>query len=196
MNDSLYRLFGWLIPIAVLLGAGVVIYQQSQALQQAELRHSNATADLQHATEQKAMVLALPQAVRYAATGAGPSEETAFLDDLRLKAHETGTTISSWTSKTSNYTTNTSPVVLSPKEMAVLKDMTRITCDLTVKGPYPALRHFVSRLTDTDRLFNVANINWKRTDAGTELNMSLVRYVGSAAATNTASAARPAGTSL
>jgi hypothetical protein len=130
---------------------------------------------LNKATEDRALVLSLPNERRFAAADETQDEENRFLDDLRKKARDADATIVNWVSTRTQY---------APDNTSGLAGITRVSCDLNVVGPYQDLRKLVGELTNSDRLFTISNVTWHRIDPApgstayqNQLSFSLVRYV-------------------
>ena len=52
-----------------------------------------------------------------------------------------------------------------------------MSCELLLDGTYPALRAFLADVWRSERLLTVSSVSWNRTEAGSELSMTLGRYV-------------------
>jgi hypothetical protein len=111
-------------------------------------------------------------------------EETLFLTDIRQRAAASGVSIVSWTSNASPADpkrSNARPGENLPIAPATpgdeLSDITQVVSNLSLSGTYRSLRTFLGGLASSDRLFTVGNVNWSRTDKGTQLTVTLTRYV-------------------
>lgn len=184
MKADIIRIFGWVVPGICLAGAAGVLFNRHQTLA-AELQAlDNANRAVQLAGSERAAIEIRPTARRYAAAEQNKMEETLFLTDIRQRAAASGVSIVSWTSQTSPADpkrANARPGENVPIEPAKpgdeLSDITQVISNLTLSGTYRALRTFLGGLASSDRLFTVGNVNWTRKDKGTELTVTLTRYV-------------------
>lgn len=184
MKADILRIFGWVVPGICLAGAAGVLFNRHQTLS-AELKAlDNANQAVQLAGAERAAIEVQPSSRRYAAAEQNKMEETLFLTDIRQRAAASGVTIVSWTSQASPADpkrASARPGEVIPVEPAKpgdeLSDITQVVSNLALSGSYRALRTFLGGLASSDRLFTVGNVNWTRTDKGTQLTVTLTRYV-------------------
>lgn len=178
------RLKGWLLPGISIAIAAIAIFNRHSAFTALSQREVVARHELEEAQAAKKKMEEQPVDGRYAAEERSPTEETKFLDELRNRAKAAGVTIVRWSSHTSTYDKNKAGGPPSPtqaKDEEAVKGLTKVSCDLAVSGAYPALRRFVAGLSTSPRLYTLSNVDWNRSDTGSELAMTLGRYLAPAA---------------
>lgn len=188
MKVDRYRVVAWLVSGFCLAVSAGLLANRHQAFVEAAHRNAQAAADLQKAREDSLAVLQRPHDAHVACAPRTPLEETQFLIDLRSRAHRCGVSIARWSSRSSSYKKDAGAAP-DPSDR-ILENVTKVSCDLQLDGPYPALRAFLRDLASTQRLFTVSGVNWNRGETSSELAMTIGRYVVSdAPASSTAPAA-------
>lgn len=175
MRPDRFRLAGWLVSGLCLAASAGLIVNRHAAFVATAAAETRASADLQRAREEAEAIAGLPKERRFACAPHAQDEETAFLLDLRRRAHACGVSISRWSSHTTTYEKKEGEKA-EPTD-AVLKGVTKVSCSLGLLGPYPALRAFLADLWNADRLLTVSHVDWTRTEKGSELSMSIGRYL-------------------
>jgi hypothetical protein len=173
---DVYRILGWLVPSLCILGSARVIYNCNQEFRAATADQLRVHTDLQLAQATKAGVDRQPAGSQFAAATMNPMEETLFLNDLRNRARTTGAIIAKWTSKATIYT-DTPTLAYDATTARLLNGITKVDCDLTLTGDYHSVRTLIQGLLGSHRLFTIDNAAWTRADSGTQLTLSLGRYV-------------------
>ncbi|MBS1708392.1 MAG: hypothetical protein JSS65_06670 [Armatimonadetes bacterium] len=177
---SLYRIIGWVVPLLCVAGAGVVIYNRQNELLATDSKQKAAEQQFQLVVTEKAQVMAEPQDLRFAAAPAQPLEEARFIDELRKRATLNRVTIVSWTSSSATFGAREQSALtssqFSEEEAKAISGVTRITCDLKLKGDYLALRAFIHGISGEDRLLTLNKVTWTRSQEGSDLSLSLSRY--------------------
>ena len=185
MTPDRYRLFGWLASgLCLAVAAGLIVTRHAN-LVAATAEEGRLGGDLARAREEEKAVTRPPKDRSFTCAPRAGSEETAFLMDLRRRAHACGVSIARWTSHATDYVNKDgSP---DPDKKA-LDGVTKVSCDLALTGPYPALRAFLADVWASDRLLSVSHVDWSRGDAnsptdspsGSEISLSLGRYLAPA----------------
>lgn len=175
MTPERYRLAGWLVSgCCLVLSAGLLV-QRHAAFMASASAERNAAVDLMKAREALDALQKQPADRRFACAPREKDEETRFLLDLRRRAHQAGVSIVRWSSHATTYATKMGE---KPQPDAkVIEGVTKIGCDLGLAGSYPGLRSLLADLARSDRLLTVSHVEWNRTDKGSELSMSLGRYL-------------------
>ena len=179
---DLYRVFGWLIPGLCMAGAATMGIRQNANLNEAQGQRDAAILEVQTAKSEKAVVDAQGTDQRYAAAKSTDLEQTRFLSDLRNRVTRYGATITNWTTQAAEY--GKAPAVdpatgkaADPKEGELLTDVVRVSSTLTLSGSYSSIQGFLRDLTFSDRLFTLGRVTWTRTKEGTNLIVTVSRYV-------------------
>lgn len=181
MSESLWRIAGWLIPIACMTSGSLATYTQYQRLETAKHGLERAEGELGLAEAAFTAAQKAKLETRYAAQPETLNEEAAFLRDLRKRAVESGVAIIKWTS---SVTPAAPPATPSEKQKDAkpdpLQGIKRVSSDLTIEGPYPNMRTFAQGLLESDRLYTASNLRWARIDeGGTRMTVTIARYTAS-----------------
>lgn len=174
MTQDRYRLFGWLSSGLCLAIAATLIVSRHGAMMAASAEENRAGAELAQARDAESAATRKPKDRSFTCAPRSTSEETEFLTDLRRRAHTCGVSISRWSSHATDYTNKDGSA--DPDKKA-LEGVTKVSCDLALTGSYASLRAFLADVWSSDRLLNVSHVDWSRTDAGSELSLSLGRYL-------------------
>lgn len=186
MNQSRYRVLGWLAPSLCMALSLVVFFSQAGRLRAASVHRQQASILLQRALADRAAATTSARKHVPSTTVASPDEETRFLAELRNRAAASGTQILKWTSSAKPAGPTPDPDKADP----VLRDVTAIQCELTLGGGFPQLCAFLRELQGAQRLYTLSNVTWNRSkEHVTTLSCVLSRYT-----TPTAPAAAPAAT--
>ena len=167
-------LAGWLLPGLCLAASAGVLVNRHAALTEASRDESRAADELERARGDVLAASRQPKARFIVEAPRDPNEETHFLTDLRNDARACGVVIARWNSRSTDYR---KPEGGGTSEEALLEGVTKASCDLTLTGSYPALRSFLAALSKSDRLLTIARVDWVRTEGGSDLSMSLNRYL-------------------
>jgi len=176
-----FRIAGWLLSGLCLAVAAGLILNRNAALGAAGRAEARAASDLESARADEKAATARPKDDHFTCAPRTTNEETAFLLELRRRAHLCGVSITRWNSHATEYHRKDGEPADAAKD--AVEGVTKINCELVLAGSYPALRAFLTDLGGADRLFTVSHVDWSRTDAGSELSMSLGRYVAPKTAT-------------
>jgi Tfp pilus assembly protein PilO len=177
---DVYRIFGWLIPGLCMAAVVGVWLRQSNALSEADAERDAAVQAVQQAKVDKEAVLAQGQDQRYAAEESSELEQAQFLSDLRSRVARNGATITNWTTQKTVYGTNPNtsiPEEERKKQETLLKGITRVSSTLTLSGSYGSIQSFLSDLSNSDRLFTLSQATWTRSPQGTNLVVTVSRYL-------------------
>ncbi|MEZ0324899.1 MAG: hypothetical protein ACAH95_03265, partial [Fimbriimonas sp.] len=71
----------------------------------------------------------------------------------------------------------------SPEDQRRLEGIQEVSTSVTLTGPYLSLRGFLVDITSQSRLCNIKGLRWERTDAGSEMSVTLARYIRAAPGT-------------
>ncbi len=112
--------------------------------------------------------------MRYAATDASSAEELRFMDRLRRQAQARGLEI---TAIGSSLIGKLGGPTQSESELSKLEGIQEVATSVTLRGPYMSLRGFLLDVTAENRLCNVKGLRWERIDTGSEMNVTLARYI-------------------
>ena len=175
MRPDRFRLVGWLASGVCLAASAGLMLSRHAGLIAAGREESRAGTDLQTAREAAAAVTRKPSDGRFTCAPRAQNEETAFLLDLRKRAHLCGVSITRWSSHPKDYHKEDS--VAATEATKALEGVTKVQCDLALTGPYPALRAFLAEVWGSDRLLTISHVDWTRTDQSSELSLSLGRYL-------------------
>jgi hypothetical protein len=185
---------------AVSIGlATMVTLNQHRALEGEKVKLQLAQTAVQEAAAARDQIEKAGDETRYAATAMGPFEESAFLTDIRSRAQNCGVQIRRWDSHSKAFgSTPKEEESKDPEEQKreeKLKGIVRISSDLTIAGPYSGVRKFLGGMIASPRLFTLGNVKWTRSESGgTELVVSVSRYVQPAEASETVASLDPAST--
>ncbi len=189
MTPDRYRLFGWLASgLCLAISAGLIVSRHA-ALVAATAEESHAGADLAKASEAEAAVAHKANDRSFTCAPRATSEETAFITDLRRRARQCGVSISRWSSHATEYTNKDGAA--DPDKKA-LEGVTKVNCDLALTGSFASLRAFLADVWSSDRLLNVSHVDWSRAETGSELSLSLGRYLAPSTAESGAAAPKDA----
>lgn len=158
-----------------------IIFSQNSAFQAASAARDQANRDVENAAKDKKNADDAPKRRRFAAAPDTPDEEAKFLNYLRQHAALYKVQLVSETSATTEYGKDRSTAILDPKIAELLKGIRKISCNITLSGPYAGLRQLMGELEASDRLFTLSNLSWNRTENGNRLSMIVGRYVAPAA---------------
>jgi hypothetical protein len=175
MTPERVRLVSRLVPGFCLLVSAVLIVSRHSAFTAAARAESRLAADLQTAQEEAEAAKRITREARVTCVPRTPGEETAFLLDMRHRAQACGVSIVRWTSRSTDYAPKEGETPTTDQK-AVL-GVTKVSCDIGLAGSYPALRALLTDLGQSDRLLTLSRIEWGRTEKGSELSMSLSRYL-------------------
>lgn len=179
MKANRFRIVGWTVSSLCLAGAAGLIANRHAAFVEASRRDVSSALDLQKAREAALAVVHQPHETRFACAIQKSSEETEFITDLRRRAHACGISIARWNSHSEPYkkAEKTGPPAEGDATSKLLDGVTKVSCDVALDGSYPALRTFLRGLWEADRLFTVSHVDWSRAEKGSQLSMTLGRYV-------------------
>jgi hypothetical protein len=182
MKFDPFRIGAWLLSCLCLATSMGFIAARHSAFSEAAKKDSSADEELQRAREEQDAVRKQPPEQRFAEAPRVPDEETKFITDLRKRAQAAGAMIVRWNSHATTYETpkEGGPPAESGPDRKLLVGITRIDCDLGLDGPYRALRTFIAGLSESDRLFTMKHVDWNRTETGSELSMTVSRYIAPA----------------
>jgi len=174
------RMLGWAIPILCMAAAGWILFKENQAFVAADYARNQAHRDNEEKAKELEVYKNLPPEVRYAAVDDVPEEETTFLTFLRTRTTADNVTFKNWFSQTIEYGKDKQAAPKDPKVAELLKGLRKITGALTFTGAYQDIRKLVGELEESNRLYTQNNITWTATKDGTQLAMTISRYVAPA----------------
>ncbi len=180
MKGDIYRFLGWVIPILFIAVAGWVFMTESREFAAASLARQNSNAAREEAAKELDKDKHLPAEARYAAVDDTQEEETAFLTYLRTRAAADHVGLENWSSQTLEYGKDKLNVQMDLQTTMLLKGIRKISGALTLTGTYESIRALVGELESSPRLYTISNINWSVSKSGTQLAMTISRYVGPA----------------
>ncbi|RYG20704.1 hypothetical protein EON82_19930 [bacterium] len=182
MKFDPFRIGAWVLSSLCLATSMGFIASRHSAFSDAAKRDATADLELQRAREEQDAVRKQPPEKRFAAAPRKPDEETKFITDLRQRAHAVGVTIVRWNSHTTTYEMpkEGGPPADSAPGRKLLVGYKRVDCDLALEGPYRSLRTFIAGLWEADRLYTMKHVDWNRTEKGSELSMTVSRYIAPA----------------
>jgi hypothetical protein len=179
MNKDVSKILGWVLPIGCVLIAGAVLFFQHKRLDEAQVQLRSAEDAAIKAAMERDSALRDGQDLRFAAAEKTPIEESQFLNDLRVRAAASGVKLLRWNSRAIEFggESNSSTTTEEKEKQDKLKGIIKIASDLTLAGPYANARRFVGGLTSSERLYTLGNVRWARTEKGTELLLTISRYI-------------------
>ncbi|GEM_PF-1329657 len=182
MRTTRVRIAAWAVPIVSFALATVLIVDRHRAFTDALRRNRRLESDWSRAYTTEDAIDELKRATRFACAERSPKEEAAFFAGLRRHAALADVTIVRLRSQAETLGDNAPsgpPPANADKDSTetVTKGVTRIGCQLVLDGSYPALRRFVRGLWESDRLYTMSDVAWNRAPNGTELTLTLNRYL-------------------
>lgn len=189
MKLSRVRLAAWAVPI-VSFALTTALFIDRQTAFVASVRRTRALeSELSEAYAKQDTMDDLKKATRFACAKRSPKEEPVFFAGLRRHAALADVTIVRLRSQAETLgddkeSNGGPPASATPagKETpeTVVKGVTRVGCQLVLDGSYPALRRFLQGLWKSDRLYTMSDVTWNRAPNGTEMTLTLNRYLAPA----------------
>lgn len=189
MKLSRVRLAAWAIPIVSFALAAALCVDRHAAFSAAVRRTRALESELSQAYAREDAMGGLKKAARFACAKRSPKEESVFFTGLRRHAALADVTIVRLRSQSETLGDDKGlaggpPPAATPvgKESpeTVIKGVTRVGCQLVLDGSYPALRRFLQGLWKSDRLYTMSDVTWSRAPSGTEMTLTLNRYLAPA----------------
>ena len=186
---QLERIEGWGIPLVCMAAAAIGIYAQHQRLAGAQVELQKAQSAAISTSMNRVDITKNVGEPRVAISSEGPNEQAMFLADLRQKAVDAGVRLRSWAGveQENNGSATEGEKNLTP-------GLIPIASELTIEGPYKAVRDFIAALEPAQPLYIFSNMTWRRTEIGTELKVTITRYVAERPATDATSNGVPGAT--
>ena len=180
MKPDGLRLLGWAIPILCMAVACWILFKEHQDFIASDMARNQANRDLEVAAKENQAISEQPPGRRYAAVDDLPEEEIAFLTYLRTRCAANNVNFKSWSSQTVVYGKDKEVTSKDEKTAALLKGIRKISASLTLAGPYANIRKLIGEMELSDRLYTLTNLTWSTTKEGTQLGMTVSRYVAPA----------------
>jgi hypothetical protein len=171
------RILGWAIPILCMAAAGWIFYKENQEFHEADLAKNQAQRENEVAAREYQQLNEQPPGRRYASVDDVPEEEIAFLTFLRTRCAANKVNFKNWFSITTEYGKDKSSTPKDEKTAALLKGIRKISASLVLVGPYDNLRKLIGEVETSDRLYTLSNLNWLTVKEGTQLSLTVSRYV-------------------
>jgi hypothetical protein len=174
------RTLQWLLPSIGIAIALIGLLIQRQRLEHVTAELSNAQKEVATAASGRKAAEAAESDMRYAAADPSSAEELRFMDRIRKQAQARGLEI---TSIGGSLVGKLERPLQSAEDRKKLEGIQEIATTLSLTGPYLSLRGFLQDVTIENRLCNIKGIRWERTESGSELSVTLARYIKASAAT-------------
>jgi hypothetical protein len=177
MKSDGLRTLGWVVPLACMAVSAYVLFTQRNNFLEASMAQNLANRDVVEAQKEKQKYENMPMEKRFAAVDDVPEEETAFLTYLRTRSISDDVTFDRWLTQSIVYGKDKVGAAKDERTTALLKGISRISSTVTLTGKYANIRKLVGELESSDRLYSLNNLNWVSSKFGTNLTMTVSRYV-------------------
>jgi hypothetical protein len=154
--------------------AAVGLYFQSTRLESANAQLVMARKNLEFANNERRMAQEAQSETRFGALEGSSAEELVFVDNLRKLAQQYGLNLKSISG---SMLTSLDRPLASAEDQKKLRGLNEVSTNLTIAGPYMSQRSFLRAVTSEDRLCNVKAVRWDRTKEGSDLSVTLARYI-------------------
>jgi Tfp pilus assembly protein PilO len=183
-----YRILTVAMPIGVFLIAAAMIAMQWVQLRGAEDESTQVKANIGFLDNMIASYQTWSAKIPKLADYDTEAEQTAFLTDLRMKAAQAEVEIVKFANVMKAPSSGEAPAdPANPNKKSAIPEITPKSSTVEVAGDYQKVRDFMYAVLRSDRLLNVSNIMWQRTESpekpkDTKISFNITRYVTRASA--------------
>ncbi len=174
------RNIGLAAPVVCALLAFAGLFLQNRRMDQVSAELTTVQGEAAKAAEKRKAAEAAQSDLRYAASDSSSAEDLRFMDNLRKQAQARGLEI---TSIGASLIGKLERPDQSPADMKMLDGVQEVATTVTLVGPYLGLRGFLQDVTAHNRLCNIKSLRWERTAVGSEMSVTLARYIKAASGT-------------